>query len=198
MGKVPPLSCSREGFQEGVHGRPNAPPCLNGAGGDTPATGGGVSEEFVMLPMKGGGARCGGGKPNTVGGHWVPYCRIKQEFSRIERMRGYDIKDALLHLCVFTGTEASWFFITRPGPNELGYDHFQPCVESGLSAEDRKKMSNGLMYAIDTTSLLTHEKLVWSPDKVSIADWVDTYRHFRSSSRGIVLAFACSAGNINP
>ena len=86
MGKVSPLSGSRKGFQEGVHGGPNAAPRFNGARGDTSASGGRVPEEFVVFPVKGSGARCSGSKPDTVGGHRMPYCCIKEKLSGVKRV----------------------------------------------------------------------------------------------------------------
>ena len=56
---------------------------------------------LIMLTTNGSGPRNEWRKLSAVGGHWVPDCSVKKEFSSIEGMRGNNIKDALCHLAVF-------------------------------------------------------------------------------------------------
>ena len=52
------------------------------------------------------------------------------------------------------------------------------------------------MNPVNATSFLTHEKVVWATGEISIADGHDAC--IISGSCRVVLAFATTAGHVNP
>ena len=90
----------------------------------------------------------------------MPDCGIEQEFGGIKWVGGYYIKDALLHLGVFPGTETNRPLIAFPCSNKFRDDNYKPGVKACFLAKDCHELGNGLVDSIYTTTLFAHKEVI--------------------------------------
>ena len=128
---------------------------------------------FVMFATDGSCSRNDWSKLSAVGCHGMPDCGVKKEFSGIYGVGGNDVQNALFHLAIFPRAKPSRpLIVVRgvPGFCKFGNNDLEAGVIASFPAEEGEKVGNGLVGSVYAPPFLTHEKVVWTPSEVGIAD----------------------------